>query len=1021
MSTLSSVLGIALADDTRLYRLEGSDLLMQAGLLVEAWHMADELSNLWELQLSALSPNARIAFRDLAGQQITLITRLADGSELRRSGLITRVKRSGGDGGFCRYIFTVHPWLFMLGKCQREQYWVGQTTVEIIEGLLARYARVAAWRWADDVLDHLLRSPFSEAVDAPSDGTTQGQRRFTSQNRVTDRALFERLLTEEGLGYRFEQDDAAPMGHRLVIFADSANAASCPEDITSASELGGAGIRFHRASGIEVQDAIQALGRHLTTMPDLTTVASWHELDKRTVAGTARTDWLSLSGVAPKAGRRPSESYEFQGAGIYATQAQADRHALLLQQGHECRWERWFGRSSVRTFSTGLHFAITQSTIGAVHEAGFRRIEPELDKRSFVITRLYHLGINNLPKEASDKIAAHMGSGLGAFLPKGGAHGEVDPDLLKQVQATGYGNTFSLLRRPRPWRPFLKDEQGKRRIHNWAPTQGVHLATVVGPDAQITPNGADEIYTDQYGRIRVAFDAQLEGSGMLAHAAPNAARLTPWVRVVQDLAGPGMGTQFTPRIGQRVLITFQNSHPDRPIVAKVLYTGRGEGGIAPTPGGQAAKNQQHTKAATTEVFGLSNDHTPSGQGNLIGTAPGGSSPAWHGAAPTELAQGGQRNAAALSGYKSKEFGGLGFNQMVFDDSNRQLRIQLATTQHHTQLNMGHLIHQADNHRGSFRGEGFELRTDAYGSVRAKMGLSISTYGLGSNSTHSGSPEPAGDNAPGMALAKQMSTLASTLSNAAKTHQTVQLAGHIGTDAAGQSTLSDTQAPLQALHTALSGMVMGDAHQGGFEQAQTDAGNKNTTPTSGTVPHPTDPMISITAKAGLGLTAGQDIQVAANESINLASGEDTNIVSGGTARIHTGQAIGVLAGSIKPGDQAAGKGISLIAAQGDVEMQAQSGPMELAAKGLVNIMSANSHIDWAAAKRIVLATAGGANVVMEGGNIKFECPGTITVMAGAKSFTGPQKTNWSFPPMPRTICIACLKKALMSAPAFTRME
>jgi len=36
-----------------------------------------------------------------------------------------------------------------------------------------------------------------------------------------------------------------------------------------------------------------------------------------------------------------------------------------------------------------------------------------------------------------------------------------------------------------------------------------------------------------------------------------------------------------------------------------------------------------------------------------------------------------------------------------------LRLQLATTQAYSQLNLGHLIHQADNYRGSFRGEGFE--------------------------------------------------------------------------------------------------------------------------------------------------------------------------------------------------------------------------------------------------------------------------------------------------------------------------
>jgi type VI secretion system secreted protein VgrG len=39
------------------------------------------------------------------------------------------------------------------------------------------------------------------------------------------------------------------------------------------------------------------------------------------------------------------------------------------------------------------------------------------------------------------------------------------------------------------------------------------------------------------------------------------------------------------------------------------------------------------------------------------------------------------------------------NQLVFDDTDQQLRTQLASTQHASQLNLGHLIHQADNYSG----------------------------------------------------------------------------------------------------------------------------------------------------------------------------------------------------------------------------------------------------------------------------------------------------------------------------------
>ena len=61
--------------------------------------------------------------------------------------------------------------------------------------------------------------------------------------------------------------------------------------------------------------------------------------------------------------------------------------------------------------------------------------------------------------------------------------------------------------------------------------------------------------------------------------------------------------------------------------------------------------------------------------DVIGQGSGGHSPAWHGASPQDGAEG-QRNAAALSGYKTKEFGAEGFNQLVFDDSNHVCHVGL---------------------------------------------------------------------------------------------------------------------------------------------------------------------------------------------------------------------------------------------------------------------------------------------------------------------------------------------------------
>ena len=608
----------------------------------------------------------------------------------------------------------------------------------------------------------------------------------------------------------------------------------------------------------------------------------------------------------------------------------------------------------------------------------------------FLTTRAVHAGINNLPKHISAQVAQRVLSGGFEHSGAGLLAEWVDADVRTQAVATGYANAFEAIRASVPWRPALSNDAGQR-LHPKPVIGGPLLATVV--DAEGATSSPAEIHTDRLGRIRIRheFQSQAEGS--------------TWVRVLQPSAGPGMGMQFLPRIGQQVLVDFFDHDIDRPFVRAALYTGRGEGGIPATPGGKASQ-------ADVSAFAQSGDHQPSAQGNLAG----GHSPPWHGASAQALEAGGQRNAAALSGWKTQEFNGAGFNQLVFDDSDQQLRVQLASTQHATQLNLGHLIHQADNHRGSFRGLGFELRTDAYGVVRAKQGLLITSFG-----TTPG--EPAGDNAAGIALAGQLKSLGQAFSDAAGVHQTVRFAGQVGSFKAGQSALSEKEAPLAALHTALKGMVSREA----LDAASSDAAGKSTATGADKLPHMSDPVIAISAKAGLAVSAGQDIQWAAGETITLAAGQDMNWAIGGASRIHSGQAIGVLGGATGPGavaagDQAAGKGITLIAGQGDIEVQAQSDAMQVAAKNDVTVQSANAHIDWAAAKRIVLSVAGGASITLEGGNITVMCPGTITVKASQKSFVGPETASYPLPIWTRAdFNLPCAQAAADRAKAFIRLR
>ena len=297
-------------------------------------------------------------------------------------------------------------------------------------------------------------------------------------------------------------------------------------------------------------------------------------------------------------------------------------------------------------------------------------------------------------------------------------------------------------------------------------------------------------------------------------------------------------------------------------------------------------------------------------------------------------------------------------------------------------------------------------------MRAGAGLLISSY-VASHDAQA--RDPAGDNAPGMALLKQAAKLGETFSAAAVTHKTVAYASHLGPAKANASVLDEKAAPLQAFLTTASGMLS----QEGPAAARSDAAAKPTRPGDDKLPHSSDAIIAIAARAGLGVLAGQDIQLANGETVSLMSGLDTQFVVGGQLRVHSGQAIGALAGVVKAG--ADDLGLQLVAAKQAIDLQAQADVLTVQAREEVNLVSASAHIDWAAAKRIRLSTAGGANITIEGGNITIQCPGKITVHAGKKSFSGPKRIAYPFPRFARSICKRCRLSAAASGLPFSMVE
>lgn len=927
---------------SRLYELTLEELEHAEPLLVEAFAAQDGLQEIGHRDVIVLSTSAYLKLDTLLGQPARLDISLANRERTGFHGLITRASALGSNGGMARYRLRLSPWLWQLGQTRNSRVWENKTVIDIIDAVFQPYAR-ATWRWTDEVNAFMADIPM---------------RSFCCQYRESDLDFVTRLLTEEGLSWRVEDTD---QGHCLVLFADSTQRCAVPEDISSAA---GGGLRYHAARAGEQSDTVQSLFMRRSLRSSSSTLLSYDYKTRKVVSASVATHAQGGASLPLL------DHYETPGQYAFASERQARHYGVLHAEAMEARSASWVMRSTVRTLRAGTSFTLLNGPRPGDGAAP-----------GYVVLRVRSVGINNLPAPASAALAELFGpipELLGETLEQPDA--EYLDRAIAQARASGYANWFDAIEAHLPWRALHIDRDGVERSHHGPTALGSQSAIVVGRNGESVPNGADELYCDALGRVRIRFHWQgpQDNGGC-------------WVRVAQRSAGGGMGSQFLPRIGMEVFVKFMENDIDRPVIIGTLYNGQGEGGSAPTPGGQSARD------AAGAPFTAARDGSTSGQGNIAS----GNSPVWHGASGDSA---GHSNTAAQWGIRSKEFGAQGYNQLLFDDTDAQGRVQLRTTHAATELSLGHLIHQADNYRGSFRGQGAELRTDAYGSVRAGGGLLVSSYSMRHTA---GTRDPAGDNVAGVALMKQAVKLGETFSKAAVAHQTVALASHIGAGSASSSKLNPAAAPLAAMLTSVSGMLS----SADLGAARADASAKSTAPTGDTIPHLTDPLIAVSARGALAVSAGQSCQLAGGETITLMSGHDSQFVSGGQMRVHTGQAIGMLGGAVTPG--LSGQGVELIAAQGAVTVEAQASTLAVQARDMVSVISANAHIDWAAAQSISLSTAGGANITIAGGNITVECPGKITVHAGKKSFSGPDRVAYPLPKLPRAVCIECLLKALKS--------
>ncbi|WP_368579341.1 type VI secretion system Vgr family protein [Acinetobacter pittii] len=409
--------------------------------------------------------------------------------------------------------------------------------------------------------------------------------------------------------------------------------------------------------------------------------------------------------------------------------------------------------------------------------------------------------------------------------------------------------------------------------------------------AKVVGLEGESIHVDQWGRIKVRFlftrtddHSHDGGAGSNDNDTDSA-----WVDVLTPWAGAGYGARFLPRVGEIVVIDFFDGNIDRPFVV-----------------GRIHEAERH---------------------------------------PTQFDQKGQLpDTKKLSGIRSEEVDGKGFNQLRFDDTTGQISAQLQSSHVASQLNLGNLSHPKDKAESEGRGEGFELRTDQWGAVRAGSGLLVSTHKQ--------------DQAQGVHL------------DAAEAKQQIE-GGLSNAKALSEVAKNQKTDPLEHLENLKSFIEKLEQQDNAKAKTFKEA------------------IMLLASPNSIALSSNEDIHLSADGQINQTAGDSINLSTQKNLIAHAQNKISLFA---------AQEGARLYAGKGKVEIQAQGDGADLIARKAVQVISTEDKIEATAAKEIVL-TAGGSQVKITGSGIFMTTSGKFEVKAGQHKFMGGGSVNANVPALP----------------------
>ncbi|AHE44925.1 type VI secretion system Vgr family protein [Klebsiella pneumoniae] len=294
------------------------------------------------------------------------------------------------------------------------------------------------------------------------------------------------------------------------------------------------------------------------------------------------------------------------------------------------------------------------------------------------------------------------------------------------------------------------------------------------------------------------------------------------------------------------------------------------------------------------------------------------------------------------------------NKIRLDDERGKEHIKVSTEYGgKSQLNLGHLVDAEKQPRG----EGFELRTDSWGAIRAQKGIFISADGQAQAQGQVLAMEPA------VSLLKGAVNQVTEWGSITQTHHNV---------------IPDT-GPLSALTTGASDLKQ--------------------------------PTLLMSAPQGIAAVTPETTLLHSGNGLYLQSLGEVNITTAQRCSLNASQAISLLAQQ---------EGMRLVSAKGPLQVESHGDILSLTALKDITVQSTQGHLQLTAKNGITLGCGGAYIRLTPQGEVQIHGPGVIS-LKGQHDLQGPVSEAFPLPELPASVCKECLKKAQALAQGFVPRE